>query len=96
MEPDDIPELRTAEEVAGYLALKHANGMPFKDVLDLHTVILTRIGRQYVDKWGWTPEQECPPEIRKYFTHLKDGGYFALEHLEDDRDWFVWEEDEDE
>ena len=92
----DIPELKTAEDVAGWLALKHANGMPFKQVLDIHTLILTRIGREYASRWGWTQEQECPPEIRKYFSYLKDGAYFVLEHLEEDMDWYVWEEDVDE
>lgn len=44
MGEDDIPELNTNEEVAGYLALKHANGMPFHLVLKLHRLILANQG----------------------------------------------------
>lgn len=28
------------EETAGFLALKHANGIPFREMLDLHAKIL--------------------------------------------------------
>jgi hypothetical protein len=46
MVQDDEPGLgkeasfTTPEEIAGFLALKYANGMSFKQVLDLHTSIL--------------------------------------------------------
>jgi hypothetical protein len=96
MDENDLPELKTAEEVAGYLALKHANGMPFKQVLDLHTLILTRIGRDYSRSWGWRQDQECPDDVRKYFHHLRDGAYFVLEHLEEDDDWYIQDEDDSE
>lgn len=44
MEEDDFPELKTEEEIAGYLALRHANGVSFKDILALHRFILTDNG----------------------------------------------------
>lgn len=92
MEENDLPELKTAEDVAGYLALKHANGMKFKDVLDLHTRILCRIGTDEYRAWGWRLDQECPEDVRKYFTHLKDGAHFILEYLKDDYIWYYQEE----
>ncbi|MCA1840225.1 MAG: hypothetical protein LC723_07840, partial [Actinobacteria bacterium] len=72
MEEDDIPELKTSEEVAGWLALKHANGMPFKQVLDIHTLVLTRIARDYVKGWDWKGN-EPSDELRKMYQWLRDG-----------------------
>jgi hypothetical protein len=96
MEEDDLPKLRTAEEMAGYLALKHANGMKMADVLDLHTRLLAKISLDYSQSWGWRQDQDCPPETRKYFQWMKDGGYFVVDHLlEESDDWYVWEEDTD-
>ena len=96
MEPDDldVPELMSAEDVASYLALKHANGMSFKQVLDIHTLILLRVGRDCVDSWGFRDDQTVSDETRKMYRLLKDGGYYALNHLEDnDDDWYHYRED---
>lgn len=90
MEPNDVPELKTPEEIAGWLALKHANGMPFKQVLDLHTLILTRIGRDYVETWGPVEIDgiATPVEHRRMYDFLKQGAYYALNYLEDDDEWY--------
>lgn len=89
LEPDDVPVLKTPEEVAGYLALKHANGMSFKDLLELHTLILTRIGRDHIQTW--TQPEEYPETSSGYSTQLWliQGGYFALSHLEDNDEWYT-------
>ena len=82
-------ELKTPEAIAGYLALKHANGMPFKDVLDLHTEILTCIGRDYVKTW--TDPEDLPETSSARDTQhwLIQGAYFALGHLDDDSEWYA-------
>ncbi len=82
----------TPEEIAGFLALKHANGMSFKQVLDLHTWILTRIGRDYVKIWGTDHEGKPHTEFsRKHYQTLQEGAYFALDYLEDDDEWYHFE-----
>jgi hypothetical protein len=92
----DFPKLKTPEEVAGYLALKHANGMKFIDVLELHGRMLTEIGRDYVKGWGFREDQEVSEDVHKWYRHLKDGAYFVLEHIESPDVWYVWEEDDSE
>jgi hypothetical protein len=48
MDEDDFNKLMEAEDravaIAGYLALKHANGLSFYKTLELHHEILLRIG----------------------------------------------------
>src|SRR5690606_4975414 len=91
MAEDDLPELKTPEEIAGYLALKHANGMKFKDLLELHTLILTRIGRDYVREWGPSVIEGAEPptaEQRKMYDFLCSGAYYVLNYLEDDDEWY--------
>lgn len=90
MEENDLPELNTPEEIAGYLALKHANGMSFKQLLDLHTLILTRIGRDYVKVWG--PNPDTPNDetwkTQQLYQPLKNGAFYVLNYLEDDDKWY--------
>lgn len=93
-ELDPATHFTTPEEIYGYLALKHANGLSFADVLDLHTQILTRIGRDYVKTWGHKGDV-ADEELRLTYQHLKDGGYYALAHLDFDDEWY-WEEPRDE
>jgi hypothetical protein len=88
MEPHDVPELKTPEEIAGYLALKHANGMPFKQVLDLHTLILTRIGRDYVETWGPAAGCKASEDIQAVYRRMEFGAFYVLNHLEDDDEWY--------
>ncbi len=50
MEADELPELKTEEQIHNWLALAHANGMSFKDVLILHEKILDRLS--YIAHFG--------------------------------------------
>jgi hypothetical protein len=90
MDEDDIPELKTPEAIAGFLALKHANGMSFKQVLDIHTLILTRIGRDYVKTWGPIAIDGVKPPVEhvRMYDFLTQGAYYALNHLEDNDEWY--------
>lgn len=91
-ELDTETHFTTFEEVSGYLALKHANGMSFSDVIDLHTQILTRIGREYVKTWG--PADGSPPTSKLYST-LMTGARYVLNYLEDDDEWYDFEAKDD-
>lgn len=73
----------TSEEIANYLIIKFYNGMSFKQVLDLHTLILTRIGRDYVKIWGSKPPM--PHDL-----DLQDGAHYVLSYLEDDDEWYYF------
>ncbi len=71
---DENDELKTPEAIAGYLILKLANGMPFKQVLDLHTEMLVAIGKKYVGTWGSDPPMPHDQD-------LADGAHYVLNHL---------------
>ena len=70
----------TEDEMAGKLALMYANGMSFKDMLNMHTIMLVSIGRSYVDTWG------CDPPM-PHDQDLKDGAYYVLTHLRNPDEW---------
>lgn len=67
--------------------------MSFADVLDLHTQILTRIGRDYVKTWGHKSDV-VDEELRLTYLHLKDGAYYVLAHLDFDDEWYEEPRDE--
>ncbi len=83
-ELDQETRFTTPEEIAGYLALKHANGMSFFDVLDLHTQILTRIGRDYVQVWGPADGSTASG----MYLDMMTGARYAFNYLEDDDEWY--------
>ncbi len=83
MEADELPELKTEEQVYNWLALKHANGMSLKQVLDVHTLILTRIGRDHVKTWTDPDDYPGTSTMRLTQHHLINGAYYILDHLED-------------
>lgn len=65
--------------------------MKFKELLELHTLILTRIGRDYVKTWGPVHVEgvEPPPvNIRKKYEYMRMGAYYAFNYLEDDNEWY--------
>lgn len=57
-----------------------------KQVLDLHTQILTRIGRDYANTWG-PVNDDVDADVHKKYDDLKDGAYYALSYLENDYEW---------
>ncbi len=93
---DDLPTFKTSADIAGFLALKHANGMPLKQVLDLHTLILARIARDYVKIWGLNPETGEPADVGseawKIDNWLQSGAQYILWYLIDDDEWYDWDE----
>lgn len=92
MEPYDLPELKTPEEIWAYLALKQANGLSLDQVLDIHTVVLSRIARDYVKTWG--PEvEEVDADVHQMYEYLKDGACYALSYLENDDEWYDFDRD---
>jgi hypothetical protein len=76
------PQFKTPQEIAGYLALKHANGASFSQVLEWHRVILLQIGYRHVATWG--PLDGAPTS---HDRDVKDGAYYVLSHLEYDDEW---------
>lgn len=98
MEAHDIPVLTTPEAIADFLSLKlannHINGLTFKDILEIHTYILTRVGRDYAETWG-PVSKNADEDVHRMYDHLRDGAYYVLTHIEDFEDWYKPTEQED-
>lgn len=66
--------LKSELSMANFLALAHANGLRFPDVLELHRWMLAEKCNEYIKTWSSAGQPE-------EYEALRDGGYYAISHM---------------